>query len=312
MKNVLSAGLCVIIAGVMLAGCGKDSNTDMRETGVFESDASFEEDYNEISDFYAIPRVTEITEIKKAERKELIREVKRINLNKDLTDEDIEELWSYTNIVITLDDAVDISLISELENLEELAVFQGYSPNWFETSSRAYISDFSFLNNMQIKKLEIDFSDKDIILNEINLPQLEEVVISYANIIDDEIITSFPNLKSLSIWLSDVKSIAPFCGMDLEIISFFCTEFKEENSDSINNIITLEDLAISFTNISFSTLSGLTSLRNLYLQSLPDDFDFEMLFELTWLKGLKLEISPPEGFIERYKEANPTVYTYWF
>ncbi|MCL2019269.1 MAG: hypothetical protein FWG70_05850 [Oscillospiraceae bacterium] len=312
MKNVFRAGLCVIITGVMLAGCGKNSNTDIRETGVFESDVSLEADNNEISDFYGIPRVTETKEIKRAEKQDLIDEVKRINLNKDLTEEDIEELWLYTWVVFHIQDSVDISLISRLENLEKLAIHQGDTPNLFETSSRAYISDFSFLNNMQIKKLEINFSDKDIILNGINLPQLEELEINCAKIIDDEIITSFPNLKNLYIGHSDVESIAPFCGMDLERMSFYNTNFKEENSDSINDIITLVDLAFAFTNISFSTLSGLTKLEYLYLQRIPDDFDFEMLFELTWLRALNLEISPPEGFIERYKEANPTVYTYWF
>jgi hypothetical protein len=120
-----------------------------------------------------------------------------------------------------------------------------------------------------------------------NLRNLEILSISNAIISLEERIEGFPNLRKLSIWGSDIKSISPFCGLNLYKLDLYGCTFDDNNLDSINEISSLIELRIDFSNdIEFTTFNGLNNLRELTLHSENAVINIESLFELTQLERL--------------------------
>ncbi|MCL2697779.1 MAG: hypothetical protein FWE74_06835 [Oscillospiraceae bacterium] len=247
------------------------------------------------------------------ETHELVAEPLTLHLNRDLTAEDIEDLMFYTEIEIWIEaEGIDISLLSELKNLENLTLYQNRAPGLLGDWYHYYISDFSFLNGMNLRVLKLDCSGFEVLLNEIELENLEELDLYYAYINDEEEITAFPNLRKLRVWFSNMKSIDPLCGLNLEYLYINACGFEDVNLNGLNRITTLEELIIYYgKNIELTNLSDLINLRKLVLHTVRIEFVNEIIFDLPWLEVLGINplnasLEEAENCLERYMEINPS------
>ena len=314
MKRIISLLLVITLATTLLfCACTSPEEPESEEAqepveSVESSDLP--EDVGEeepIEDGEHEPPSEEVVEIGEEEQK-IITEPLKLHLDRDLTEEDINDLKNYSKIELWIEaEGVNISLLSELENLESLELYQGHYPGLLGDWYFYYISDFSFLNDMNLTTLKLDCSGFDINLNEINLENLENLELYYANIIDEEEIKTFPNLKNLTIWFSDINSIDPFCGMELEYIYFYVNSFNNQNFDNINKIKTLKKLIIGLCGkIQFTAFNGLINLELLSIYNNEINFDIEIIYELTWLEIL--QIDHPHFLDEqkrKFSEINP-------
>jgi hypothetical protein len=239
----------------------------------------------------------------------LIAKVFEISIEEDLTKKDVEKLKRYTNITLMIEaEGVDISLLSELNNLEILAIYQGGHPSPL-TTVQSFISDFSFLSGMNLISLKIHFGGFDADLNDFEFKHLETLGIYYANITSTDEIKTFPALKDMEIKFSNVKSINPFTALKLEKLFLDSVVFEQVDIDKINEISTLRELDfVLCDNFVITKLGGLTNLEIFGLFVREVDFDIEVIYELTWLKTLTIH---PDIITEeqatRYKELNPDI-----